>query len=191
MHENRTMTIEQNSHFVKLSDRQISFWHKLKSVEWRYSFEDNCRYVLHNAEHQLNWNKVGGISFGTLAKPDMNSAMVGWRYDTKANEINIAPYFNIDGAYIMAKEPSQWLSLQPGTYFTSSIVSDYESKKCTLTVSIDGGASVSRTVEFKKKFKNSKQINFYFGGTDPAPNTVTIQIQLLNQNPKGTKVPHI
>ncbi|MEO1260644.1 MAG: hypothetical protein AAFZ15_17740 [Bacteroidota bacterium] len=176
--KNKTMTIEKGNHYVDLSDRQIAIWHKLKSVKWQYEFEENCRYVLANKNHQLNWNKVGGVSFGSALKnPDQDSAMVGWRYDTEKKEINICPYFNVNGAYVYAKEPSQWLNIQPGTKFTA--LTEYHDKKCTMTIEV-GGQQVTRSVEFSGDFKYSKQIDFYFGGTDPAPQTVTIQVQLLD-----------
>lgn len=176
----KTMTIQKGQHFVDISDRQIAIWHKLQRIKWQYAFDENCRYIIPkpHESHQLNWNKVGGVSFGSALKnPDQDAAMVGWRYDLVKKEINICPYFDVNGEYIYAKNPEEWINIQPNEKFTSLI--EYDNGSCKLTIE-SGEGTVSRMVKFSENYKYSKQIDFYFGGTDPAPQTVTIQIELLD-----------
>lgn len=95
----RLITIYKGTHFAIPN----SFGFFIKEVTGTGTFTANTVYDLKDSD-QFDWNKFTGIAFTPL-EPDRDSAMVGWRYNLKSEEFEIAPFYNVDKVRILPTPP--------------------------------------------------------------------------------------
>lgn len=134
-------------------------------------FTDNTVYDLHTSD-QYDWNKLTGISFNIL-QPDQNALMVAWRYNVIAKNFEIAPYYNVDLARILPKEPQEVISVPIGEKFSfyvdyNGITLRYGSK--TVFKPIPADLHPNQLTAFR--------VQTWFGGTSLPPNTLTLYLNV-------------
>lgn len=140
----------------------------VKEVTGSAVFTNDTKYNLKNS-HQIDWNKLTGITFTPLA-PDVNSLMVAWRYNLKTSMFEIGPFFNVNKTRIMPNS-TEIISVPPGEKFYFDV--DYNG------VSIKyNNKSVYKAVpkELPENFFTSMRIDGWFGGVSVAPKTLIYNI---------------
>lgn len=101
----RQITIYKGTHFAIPN----SFGFFITQVTGTGTFTARSSYDLKD-EDQFDWNKFTGIAFTPL-EPDRNSVMVGWRYNLRSQEFEIAPFYNVDKQRILPNERTEVISV--------------------------------------------------------------------------------
>ncbi len=162
------------------------------TIRRKVVFDFNCIYNLHSAD-QHDINKLFGVAFTTwwrmiwvwLSWPvyaalsrnlhHRDSARVGWRFDTAKKTFILSAYCYVEGQRITrdicecyANRPVRITLLVQSTFY-EFIVEQHENEYPLGRVSIP--------YWHKKRFTFS--LGLYFGGNNPAPNTMTVEIKKL------------
>ncbi|MCX6483961.1 MAG: hypothetical protein NT146_11970 [Mycobacterium sp.] len=163
----RQITIYKGTHFAIPN----SFGYFIKETVGTGTFTTNTVYDLTDVD-QYDWNKFTGIAFTPL-EPDRNSAMVGWRYNLRTQEFEIAPFYNVDKVRILPNELTEVISVPAGETFTfdvnyTGIALDY------------GGQHVYKAYPegLTPNVWTAARVSGWFGGNEVAPRTVSYFINL-------------
>ena len=89
----KAISIKKGNHFVNFGDRIFNLRNKPQKVAWNYVFQENCDYDLKDND-QKDWNKLTGLYFN-LFNTRAETVMVGWRYNTKTDLIELNAYYHI------------------------------------------------------------------------------------------------
>lgn len=161
-------TIRKGNHFCW--PRVFKMRQDTRQICWKAIFADTCNYNLGN-EDQEDWNKLLGI-FYNLLDPHDNTVMVGWRYNPKTNLIELNAYFHLNKERFFT-DTLMTIGFMQDLYVTFNI--DY--KQQTYQVVLESPNTGSRA-EYTQAFKHNRtrnwEINFYFGGNQPAPQTISV-----------------
>ena len=138
----------------------------IKQVYGTGTFTADSSYDLKDVD-QYDWNKFSGIAFTPL-QPDKNSAMVGWRYNLKSGEYEIAPFFNVNQERILPDEQTEVISVPTDKTFQYRV--DYTG----VTVSY-GDRTVFKPYppELKPNVWTAARVSGWFGGNEAAPRTLS------------------
>lgn len=142
----------------------------VNKVSGHATFTEDSKYDVQGVD-QYDWLKLTGITFTPL-RPDTDAIMVAWRYNLDTEMFEIGPYYNSDLARIMPTE-DQIISVPANETFDYSL--DYNG--ITLTY---GDKTVFKPLPetLHPNFWTSVRINGWFGGTSPAPRTVSYYLDL-------------
>ena len=163
----RLITVYKGTHFA-IPNNFGGFF--VQKVEGTGTFTADSVYDLKDVD-QFDWNKFTGIAFAPL-EPDLNSAMVGWRYNLTTEEFEIGPYYNVDKARISPQGPSQIISVPVGETFNYLV--DYTG----VTLSY-GDRTVYKPFPegLTPNVWTAVRISGWFGGNEVAPRTVSYYIK--------------
>ncbi len=163
----RLITIYKGTHFAIPN----SFGFFIKQVSGTGTFTPNTVYDLKD-EDQYDWNKFTGIAFTPL-EPDRNSVMVGWRYNLRTAEFEIAPFYNVDKKRILPNELSEVISVPADETFEYFV--DYTG----VTISY-GGKTVFKPYPegLTPRVWTAARVSGWFGGNEVAPRTVSYYLKL-------------
>ncbi len=163
----RLITIYKGTHFAIPN----SFGFFIKQVSGTGTFTPNTVYDLQD-EDQYDWNKFTGIAFTPL-EPDRNSVMVGWRYNLRTAEFEIAPFYNVDKKRILPNELTEVISVPPDETF------DYFVDYTGVTISY-GGKTVFKPYPegLTPRVWTAARVSGWFGGNEVAPRTVSYYLKL-------------
>ena len=163
----RQITIYKGTHFAIPNN----FGYFIKETVGTGTFTTNSAYDLKDVD-QYDWNKFTGIAFTPL-EPDRNSAMVGWRYNLRTEEFEIAPFYNVDKKRILPNERTEVISVPAGETFTFSV--DYSE-----IILSYGGKEVKKPypVGLIPNVWTAARVSGWFGGNEVAPRTVSYFIHL-------------
>lgn len=163
----RLITIYQGTHFAIPN----SFGFFIKQVSGTGTFTPNTVYDLQD-EDQYDWNKFTGIAFTPL-EPDRNSVMVGWRYNLRTAEFEIAPFYNVDKKRILPNELTEVISVPADETF------DYLVDYTGVTISY-GGRTVFKPYPegLTPRVWTAARVSGWFGGNEVAPRTVSYYLKL-------------
>jgi len=169
-------TVKKGRHFS--FPRVFKFKRNPTAVKWEVSFDANSNYILKNADgsvsnDQKDWNKLCGLFFN-LFNTRSQTAMVGWRYNIENDQIELAPYYHVNGSTdrfppLMTLVRNELVTLtltinrNPNMY-----VWTFEKK----------GETKSHEFPFSHSRKFCSFINFYFGGNKRAPQKVSAHIKV-------------
>jgi len=168
----RQITIYKGTHFAIPNN----FGYFITETVGTGTFTTNTAYDLKDVD-QYDWNKFTGIAFTPL-EPDRNSAMVGWRYNLRTEEFEIAPFYNVDKKRILPNE--------------NPLSPDYE------VISVPAGETFEFNVDYtgialkygdREVYKaypeglipnvwTAARVSGWFGGNEVAPRTVSYFINL-------------
>jgi hypothetical protein len=165
----RLITVYKGTHFA-IPNNFGGFF--VQKVEGTGTFTADSVYDLKDVD-QFDWNKFTGIAFAPL-EPDLNSVMVGWRYNLTTEEFEIGPYYNVDKARISPQGPSQIISVPVGQTFNYLV--DYSG----VTLSY-GDRTVFKPFPegLTPNVWTAVRISGWFGGNEVAPRTVSYYIKFL------------
>lgn len=166
------LTIHKGKHRPAWSWLQMRLWFKKRSIRKVVSFSFNCKYDL-KSKDQHDTNKLFGI--GYFPNHHKESARFGWRYDNAVNRFVISAYCYVSGKRVIEQICSVvanhrykiQLDIFKDHYLF--IVSDFE------TPVVYG----SKMIPFKHKKKFGFPLGLYFGGNNPAPHEMTIEMKKL------------
>lgn len=142
----------------------------VNKVSGHATFTPDSAYDVQGVD-QYDWLKLTGITF-TPWRPDTDAIMVAWRYNLDTEMFEIGPYYNSDLARIMPTE-DQIISVPPDGEFDFSL--DYNG--ITLTY---GDKTVFKGLpeSLHPSIWTAVRINGWFGGTSPAPRTISYYLHL-------------
>jgi len=171
--EMTTYTVSQDSHFS--FPRVFKFKRSPKEVKWTVRFHENCDYHIqeNGTTHvdQYDWNKLCGVFF-SLFNTRKDSAMMGWRYNPKTDEIEMAPYYHVSSSRDMFKT---MMTVKREETFSLSLKVDYE-KKSYLWKMEKEGFETTHEMPFTHRGGLCGFISFYFGGNQTAPQEVSVDM---------------
>jgi hypothetical protein len=138
-----------------------------KSFSTVVKFDESCRYDLGN-DNQLDWNKLGGLSYGYHKH---NSVRIAWRYNKAVDKIELALYCYIDGE----RHISKFHELFPINEKIYVIASAISTEIHSIAVINDEYcfADIQRVIKPKWGY----YLNPYFGGNEVAPHDINIWLQ--------------
>jgi len=163
----RQITIYKGTHFAIPN----SFGYFITETVGTGTFTSNTVYDLTDVD-QYDWNKFTGIAFTPL-EPDRNSAMVGWRYNLRTQEFEIAPFYNVDKVRILPNEATEVISVPAGETFT------FDVNYTGITLGYDG-KTVTKPypVGLTPNVWTAARVSGWFGGNEVAPRTVSYYLRL-------------
>lgn len=139
----------------------------VRRVTGNATFTADSVYDLKSVD-QFDWNKLTGIGFSIPA--NINSIQVGWRYNLASQLFEVAPVFNVDDTRVLPS-PAEVISVPIGERFFFDV--DYQG--ITLTY---GEARVFKAtpVDLVTSWFSFRTWT-WFGGTSPAPRTLSLLIR--------------
>jgi len=163
----RLITIYKGTHFAIPNN----FGYFITETKGTGTFTTNTAYDLKDVD-QYDWNKFTGIAFTPL-EPDRNSAMVGWRYNLRTQEFEIAPFYNVDKKRILPNERTEVISVPAGETFEFTV--NYNE-----IVLSYGGKEVTKPYPegLIPNVWTAARVSGWFGGNEVAPRTVSYFIHL-------------
>lgn len=140
----------------------------VRRVTGNATFTADSIYDLKNVD-QYDWNKLTGIGFSIPANID--SIQIGWRYNLDSELFEIAPVFNVDDTRVLPS-PAEIISVPLGQRFSFDV--DYQG--ITLRY---GEAKVFKATpaELPTSWFSFRTWT-WFGGTSPAPRTLSLLIRV-------------
>lgn len=172
----KSYKIKKGRHFS--FPRRIRFTKNPRRITWTVKFDENCNYVLKNADgsisnDQKDWNKLCGIFFA-LFNTRKDTAMMGWRYNVEDDIIELAPYYHINKSRDIFPP---MLQVKRGEQFEVTLNVDKYRKEYRWFMKKEGFEN-QHYITYTHSKKWCSYINFYFGGNQKAPKTMTCQIGL-------------
>lgn len=149
---------------------KLWLWLNKKTITKRVTFHFNCQYDLGTAD-QDDHNKLFGI--GYLWSHHTDSARIGWRYDNKVKRLIVSAYcyvsrqrIAVDICHAMMNKPYLiTLNIEDGFYELKVVVAD------------TGYLLGSTSIPYWHKKKWSFPLGFFFGGNQPAPHSMSIEMK--------------
>jgi len=161
-------TIHKGKHISK--PRKFSFWWGRDAFRWNVLFTPSCRYDLKSID-QLDINKLVGV--GYLPTHHRESARFGWRYNSKNDRIEVFAYCYIGGKRVTRLIDDCEIGKE---YFLNLFIS-YDRYQFSISdkAHVFSGETIKKT--HNKKFQY--RLGTYFGGNEPAPQEIKIQIKAV------------
>jgi len=186
-----TDLIGQTHRFLK-----PTFAKKEGYYEYIVKFNKSCLYCESELNQQVmgddckDWNKLCGISYKPYLNAKKNSVMIGWRHLPNTQRIEVQPYLHHHKTGDKVHEPFKPKALKLNTYYkfkvSPSSVECVELRVLKQPSSSNGWKFETKELPettsawfFKGVLKPSRirrQINSYFGGNKPAPQTITFDL---------------
>lgn len=142
---------------------------------WQVQLWDGWDYEL--PENQSQWLKVCGITFNPFNRNKNSIMLAARRYDGR---IEIAPYYNIDGARLGADGPDtpemmqrDWPVLVVSEEQMIHFSLNCEGARVTTTIAIDGMRKIHR-ITHPGVGCFQYEVNFYAGGSVPASQEISV-----------------
>lgn len=164
--------IRQGQHFSTLKLVKIL---KPLQVVGKVSFDESCKYNLSEPD-KYDWNKLFGITFIDDAGKDnpvhVDSARWAWRYNPDTEEFEFSPY-----CYVSKKVFKDFCIYKTKTVdnLELELKVDYINKIYLFYVK----GELIYSLDYEHKKYKTKVEYPYFGGTQAAPQTITIKISLV------------
>lgn len=171
-----TFTVEKGSHFS--FPRTFKLFNQPKEVSWQVLFNQDCNYLIRESDgsmsrDQNDWNKLCGI-FYSLFNTRKDAAMIGWRYQPETDQIELAPYYHISKSRDMFPP---LVTVQRGDTLSINLKIDYTAKIYRWSIQTPE-QEARHEMPFQHNNKRCSLINFYFGGNQPAPQKVSVQMSV-------------
>ena len=138
-----------------------------KKVRYRVAFDQSCKYELPGNDQQ-DINKLFGI--GYFPSHHKESARFGWVYNPDINRIELYAYCYVNGKRI--SDLITTVPLHQSFVLQLNIASD----KYSFTVYKES-FEVQTIIQHNNKRKWSFPLGVYFGGNQPAPHKITIELK--------------
>lgn len=150
------------------------------SYMWRfnqsaaYCINEDCSW----SGDQKDWNKLIGLSFNLFSN-HINSAMVGWRWNTDIEQMELNAYFHINEG-VQYTEPLLTVSIDQNF---QAWVEELPDGRVMVYIKSEANAEKGFTeqegkyiAEFQRQdlADRTRKIYTWFGGNKPAPNTIII-----------------
>ncbi len=162
---NKNFKIRKGSHY---SLHLPKFQYNLQELNFIVNFDSNCEYILGN-QHQLDINKLYGISFGNHMK---NSVRIGWNYNPNRKVIEL-------WAFLHQNSKMSWEYLGD-TIVEKNTKFNIQFRRNINTIVINWGENNKEIINFNfPEAKYGYYLFPYFGGTQVSPNTMNIKIEQL------------
>ncbi len=139
----------------------------VRRVTGTATFTADSTYDLKSVD-QFDWNKLTGIGFSIPA--NINSIQVGWRYNLATGLFEVSPVFNVDDTRVLPS-PAEIISVPVGQRFSFDV--DYGG----ITLSYGDERVFKPTPVDLKTSWFSFRTWTWFGGTSPAPRTLSLLIR--------------
>lgn len=141
------------------ADHKSFQWDAMLPLEAKYDFKDP------NDPDEDDWSKFCGISFAPIVASQKNSIMVGWRYKDELDQFQLSPYWHdADGkAHYAENSAAEIFIVEPDKEFYIFIGANQ------LMVLSQGTRSYKFAIPNIKRSNCAREINSWFGGTDPSP----------------------
>lgn len=131
-------------------------------ISRRISFDPSCRYDLNGAD-QMDWNKLIGVC--GWRGPHHNSYRFAWRYNQRIDLIELAAYVYSNGKR----------HIYPLGQVSIDLPMNYEIRQCKGIVQFVINGNMPVQLRGKIPYIGWK-LGPYFGGNNPAPKQMKIEI---------------
>lgn len=145
---------------------------------WTVNFNDSCLYTFPNPQDidQYDWSKICGITFNPIFRGNKNSTLFGWRNND--GQLEIVPYLNNnEGEYFFEEQHIQKVS--PNVDISLKIKIDILNH--SVGFYIDNVAEIYAGNNMFGVGDCFREVNSWFGGTDPAPHYMWYEKSKMNK----------
>lgn len=161
-------------------------WFNKRSFDWKVNFGTNCAYDLQGVD-QADTNKLCGVGYlsklrfikaGWFWKPEpmqwTDSARFGWRYDIGRQQVELMAYCHVNRTRVI----KSICFCDPGKTYRLHL--DVFGGIYAFSVSEDGIANIGTAYITSRNFKKfTYMLGVFFGGNQPAPHTMYINLTRL------------
>lgn len=138
-----------------------------KKIRFRVAFDNSCRYQL-PGEDQQDINKLFGL--GYFPNHHKESARFGWVYNPDINKIELYAY-----CYVNGKRITDQITTVP---LHQSFVLELNISATAYSFTVfKESFQASTHIQHSNKRKWSFPLGVYFGGNQPAPHKITIEMK--------------
>lgn len=159
-----TYTIKKGKHRAK--PWMFAFFLK-KKLSYRVSFDTSAKYFI--GQDQDDTNKLFGIGF--FPHHHKESARFGWRYNENLNRIELLAYCYVNGHRLI-----ELITTIP---FHVSYVLEIEIIDQEYRFTVNKEMPITTAIPFYHKKKIGYRLGCFFGGNQPAPQTITVEMKKL------------
>lgn len=151
-----------------------------EKIGYKVRLRHTCRYDLNNVD-QRDWNKLPGISFDYFDN-HVNSAMLGWRWNTGKQLFEVAPYYHVSGNTFKAKtigtvEPVAEVGVNEEIIYAFYI----EENSVQPVLFLPGNDVIYEKMEFSRIGTPWRRIWAWFGGNRTAPHDMHLDAETVQQ----------
>jgi hypothetical protein len=146
-----------------------------QSLTYQVRFTASCRY---SVPSQTSWNKLFGIGYvdATPSPHRINSARWGWRYNPATDQMEVCAYSyvarqRITDQFICPVAIGQTIDLY--------LWPDFSTHRYVYAIRHKGGDWQYHYVSFRHDKLLAFRLGVYFGGPDPAPHSMVIEMRPL------------
>lgn len=162
--------IEKGDHYCTPKVNKI-FIGRQFNVKWKFKIDGNLKYDLNN-HNQYDWNKLFGMTFFNVIPNDDNSIRIGYRYITRTDTHELTIYYHVNGVF----NTDKIIQLNGTSSYELIANIKYSNKRSTVILTdLENKALLVENRNWNANYMFAYENNFYFGGNDPAPNTMTLQ----------------
>ncbi len=156
-------TIQKGEHRAR--PIKIGLWFNKSVIAYDVFFHDDCRYYL-EGEDMLDTNKLFGIGF--FPNHHKDSARIGWRYNSDTDKIILSAYCYVKGE----RKIFDMEEVELNTWVRCKIKNEFG--KYIFYVNSDISTNY---VEHLHNKKWAYPLGVFFGGNQPAPGTMNIELK--------------
>ncbi|MBC7947753.1 MAG: hypothetical protein H7Y42_07725 [Chitinophagaceae bacterium] len=149
---------------------QLALWFNKKVMEKEVKFFFSTKYYLEGEDH-ADHNKLFGI--GYFPGHHRESARFGWRYDQLGNRFILSAYCYVDGLRIM-KDLCAVVANKPYIMRIEKYAGHY---RFTVSDKVEKRTIGMYHIDYRHKKKLGFRLGLFFGGNQPAPVKLTIEIK--------------
>jgi len=161
-----TYTIKKGRH---RSGLKIGLYWNKKCIAYKVMFDNSCKYHI-NGEDQQDINKLFGV--GYLPTHHKDSARFGWRYNEDVNKVELFAYCYVNGK----RQIKQIVTIPLNRWFDAEIKVYSDHYFFTITYN---GIQYRDIIKKTHSKKIGYRLNPFFGGNNPAPKTINIEIKRI------------
>lgn len=136
-------------------------------IRFRVIFDISCKYQI-PGEDQQDINKLFGI--GYFPDHHKESARFGWRYNEGINKIELFAY-----CYVSGQRITEFITSVP--FHQSHVLQLNITSNFYHLIVVKDSFEVSKSIQHKNKRNWSFPLGVFFGGNQPAPHTIKIEMK--------------
>jgi hypothetical protein len=141
-----------------------------KTLSIRMAFDSSCLYDWRPDNDQLDWNKVGGMSFDFF-RNTQNAIIAAWRPNPVTRQIELTAYRHKDGGTFKGTHANEvMLSVDPGDSVTFHVQTSSRGSYFVMWFSFGGNQKTELvSLQFHDKKWFARRIGMWFGGANNSP----------------------
>lgn len=141
---------------------------KKKRITLTFTFDVDCIYDWNGDQDQLDWNKIGGVSFNLFSNTK-NSIIGGWRSNPITRKIELTIYRHVAGNILKGNDDGEvMMTVDPFDVIELTIWPQLNGRFFCAQLQHDDQV-IMIPVEYPEVKKIGRRIGMWFGGANNSP----------------------